>query len=98
MEEYPKSSADLEGEAKSASTRKPPLVATITVTTVLKAMAAGLRDMQRAPLLSLSFGLLYAAFGWLILFLMIRMNYGSYTYPMATGFALTCAFCGGRAL
>jgi uncharacterized membrane protein len=86
----------MEGEARPQSTRTPPQVATITVATVLKAMAAGLRDTQRAPLLSLSFGLLYAAFGWLILFLMIRMNYGSYTYPMATGFALVAPFAAGR--
>ncbi|MEP7174087.1 MAG: hypothetical protein ABI705_11415 [Aestuariivirga sp.] len=85
----------MEGEAKPQSTRPPPQVATITVATILKAMAAGLLDMQRAPLLSLSFGLLYAAFGWLILFLMIRMNYGSYTYPMATGFALVAPFAAG---
>ena len=84
-----------EGEAKPAFVRKPPQVARISVTTVLNAMAAGLRDMQRAPLLSLSFGLLYAAFGWFILFLMIRMNYGSYTYPMATGFALVAPFAAG---
>ena len=84
-----------DGETAPAPIRKSPEVATITVATVLRAMAAGLRDMQRAPLLSLSFGLLYAGFGWLILFLMIRMNYGSYTYPMATGFALVAPFAAG---
>jgi uncharacterized membrane protein len=84
-----------EGETAPVPIRKSPEVATITVATVLRALAAGLRDMQRAPLLSLSFGLLYAGFGWLILFLMIRMNYGSYTYPMATGFALVAPFAAG---
>ena len=82
-----------DGETAPAPIRKSPEVATITVATVLRAMAAELRDMQRAPLLSLSFGLLYAGFGWLIL--MIRMNYGSYTYPMATGFALVAPFAAG---
>jgi len=76
-------------------TPRPPEVAPITVNTILKAMGAGLRDMQRAPVPSLTFGLIYAAFGWVILFLMIYLNYGSYTYPMATGFALVAPMAAG---
>ncbi|MFT3986209.1 DUF2189 domain-containing protein [Aestuariivirga sp.] len=67
---------------------KAPQIVKITVSDVFRAMASGLRDMQGAPAKSLAFGLLYAAFGWLILFLMIRMEWGSYAYPFATGFAL----------
>jgi uncharacterized membrane protein len=70
----------------------PPKIAKITVTDVMKSLAKGLRDFQRAPLYSLFFGLCYAAFGWLILFLMIKLEWGSYTYPMATGFALVAPF------
>lgn len=67
---------------------KVPQIRQISVADVFRSMGAGLRDMQRAPLHSLAFGLAYAAFGWLILFLMIRMEWGAYAYPLATGFAL----------
>ncbi len=67
---------------------KTPQIAAITVADIFRAMASGLRDMQRAPLLSLMFGLAYAAFGWLILYLMFKRDWGSYAYPLATGFPL----------
>lgn len=65
-----------------------PQIVSITVSDIFRAMAKGLRDMQRAPTLSLMFGLAYAAFGWLILYLMIKRDWGSYAYPLATGFPL----------
>jgi len=64
----------------------------ITVSDVLRSLRDGLRDFQRAPLYGLFFGLVYAAFGWFILFLMIEMDIGSYAYPMVTGFALVAPF------
>ena len=72
----------------STAPPKTPQIAAITVADIFRAMANGLRDMQRAPLLSLMFGLAYAAFGWLILYLMFKRDWGSYAYPLATGFPL----------
>jgi len=67
---------------------RPPQIDPITVADIFRAMASSLRDMQRAPLYSLPFGLAYAAFGWIILYLMIARGWGSYAYPLATGFPL----------
>lgn len=76
-----------EAESGGAPSQQP-RIATIAAGDVLVALAAGARDMLATPALSLSFGLAYAAFGWLILYLMIAMNWGVYAYPLATGFAL----------
>jgi uncharacterized membrane protein len=81
--------------APAVSTRKAIPIAKVTESDILKSIGKGLRDMQAAPLQSLAFGLLYAGFGWLILFLMIKMNYGSYTYPMVTGFPLVAPMAAG---
>lgn len=67
---------------------KPPQIALIDISDILNAMALGLKDMQRAPIFSLFFGLIYAGFGWLILYLMIMRDWGPYAYPLATGFPL----------
>jgi uncharacterized membrane protein len=64
------------------------IVEKITTRDIGHAIVAGMRDILAAPILSLSFGLVYAAFGWLIIFLMIGLEWGSYAYPLATGFAL----------
>lgn len=63
-------------------------IAKIKPKDVVQAVGEGLRDMLAAPGKSLPFGLAYAAFGWLIVYLMIGMNWGAYSYPLATGFAL----------
>jgi uncharacterized membrane protein len=65
-----------------------PILNTITTRDVWQALGLGLRDMTAAPAYSQPFGLAYAAFGWLILFLMFYMGWGVYAYPLATGFAL----------
>jgi uncharacterized membrane protein len=66
----------------------PPQVARIAAGDILAAIADGMRDMQAAPALSLSFGLAAAGFGWLILILAAAMQWGAYAYPLATGFPL----------
>lgn len=73
--------------------RKHP-VNTITISDVLRSLRDGLRDMQRAPVYGMFFGLLYAGFGWLLVYLMIGLDFGSYVYPMVTGFALVAPFAG----
>lgn len=64
----------------------------ITVSDVLRSLRDGLRDFQAAPVYGLSLGLVYAGFGWLLLYLMIGLDFGSYVYPMVTGFALVAPF------
>lgn len=64
----------------------------ISVADVLRSLRDGVRDLQRAPLYGLFLGLVYAAFGWLLVYLMIGLEFGSYVYPMVTGFALVAPF------
>ena len=63
-------------------------IAKIKPSDVVKSVGEGMRDILAAPGKSLFFGLAYAAFGWLIIYLMVGMNWGAYSYPLATGFAL----------
>jgi uncharacterized membrane protein len=66
----------------------------IGVSDVLFSLRDGLRDFQKAPVYGLFFGLAYAAFGWLLVYLMVGLDFGSYVYPMVTGFALVAPFAG----
>ena len=69
-----------------------PQVNGITYTEVVRSLREGLRDFQQAPLYGLAFGLAYAVFGWFLIYLMIGLDFGSYVYPMVTGFALVAPF------
>lgn len=64
----------------------------ITMPDILRSLRDGVRDFQRAPLYGLFFGLVYAGFGWFLMYLMIGLEFGSYVYPMVTGFALVAPF------
>ncbi len=66
----------------------------IGVSDVLFSLRDGLRDFQKAPAYGLFFGLAYAGFGWFLMYLMIALDFGSYVYPMVTGFALVAPFAG----
>jgi uncharacterized membrane protein len=79
---------------ENAQAPKPgvPQVRTITYNDVMKSLREGLRDFQRAPFIGLSLGLIYAAFGWFILLLLLRFDAGAYGYPLMTGFALVAPF------
>lgn len=85
-------SIDAEAPAVASPAAKGPQVKPITFEEVALSLRDGLRDFQKAPLYGLFFGLVYAAFGWLLLYLMIGLNWGSYTYPLFTGFALVAPF------
>ncbi len=67
-------------------------VRTISVADIIASLGDGLRDFQRAPLHGLFFGLVYAGFGWLLLYMMIGLDFGSYVYPLMAGFALVAPF------
>ena len=58
----------------------------ISVSGVLFSLRDGLRDFQKATIYGLFLGRLHAAFGWLLVYLMIGLDFGSYVYPMVTGF------------
>ncbi len=64
----------------------------ISVSDVLFSLRDGLRDFQRAPVYGVFLGLVYASFGWLLIYLMVGLDFGSYVYPMVTGFALVAPF------
>ena len=59
---------------------------------ISKSMRSGLRDLKRAPVYGLTFGFLYAAGGWILLYLLNTLKINYYVYPMATGFALLAPF------
>ena len=77
-------------ETPSRKERHP--VNAITASDVLFSLRDGLRDFQKAPTYGLFFGLVYAGFGWLLIYLMVGLDFGSYVYPMVTGFALVAPF------
>jgi uncharacterized membrane protein len=69
-----------------------PKVNKIEFQDITKSMRSGLRDFATAPQYGLFFGLAYAAFGWLLLYLLNTLDINYYVYPMATGFALLAPF------
>ena len=69
-----------------------PAVKKLQYNDITKAMRSGLRDFARAPQYGIVFGLAYAAFGWLMLYLLNTLEINYYVYPMATGFALLAPF------
>lgn len=81
-------------DTTAAARQRPraPQVQTITHGDIAKSLRDGLRDFQAAPLYGLFFGAVYAGFGWFILFLLFKLEIGSYAYPMITGFALVAPF------
>ncbi len=81
-------------DATAAARQRPvmPQVKIITYSDITKSLRDGLWDFQAAPLYGLFFGAVYAGFGWFILFLLFKLEAGSYAYPMITGFALVAPF------
>jgi uncharacterized membrane protein len=69
-----------------------PIVRSVAYVDVFDALAQGLRDFRTAPLYGLFFGGVYAAGGWVLLFLLNWMEVNFYVYPMATGFAMVAPF------
>ena len=74
------------------STRKDPVVRTITRADVAEAVAAGLRDFQATPLFGLFFGGLYAMGGMVIVACVWSWGLIYLAYPLAAGFALVGPF------
>jgi uncharacterized membrane protein len=56
------------------------------------ALRAGWRDFLAAPLMGLAVGFLYAAGGWLLLFVLELKEYRGLSFPVVAGFALIGPF------
>lgn len=68
--------------------RPDPVVNTITFTDITDAIAAGLRDFQRAPIFGLTFGLLYCLGGIATVLCFSALDMPYLSYPIAAGFAI----------
>jgi uncharacterized membrane protein len=80
-------------EADSGDRVRPePAVLRIGRADVVEAVAAGLRDFQRAPLYGLATGALFAGGGALIVLSLARLGTPWLAYPLAAGFAMLGPF------
>lgn len=69
-----------------------PVVRQITPQDVGEALAAGIRDFQKAPLYGLAWGLLYALGGILVVATVSHLGVPYLAYPLAAGFVLIGPF------
>ena len=77
-----------ENQGNEVPRRPEPVVRAIRFADVTDALAAGLRDFQRAPVYGLTFGALYALGGVATVLTASALNMLYLTYPLAAGFAL----------
>ena len=64
----------------------------IEIADLMECIAEGVRDFSRAPKYGLFFGAVYAAGGWLILWIAFALGYFYLAYPLMMGFALLAPF------
>lgn len=69
-----------------------PTIRKITVADIFGSLAQGMYDLRAAPLYGLAFGAIYAAGGWLIVYLLYYFDLPFLAYPTAMGFALVAPF------
>jgi uncharacterized membrane protein len=69
-----------------------PAVRQVSLTDLIEAVAAGLRDFRRAPLHGLALGGIYALGGWILILMLVRFDLPFLVYPLAAGFALVAPF------
>jgi uncharacterized membrane protein len=67
-------------------------VRTITIYDLIDALAAGMQDFRKAPMIGLFFGGLFAVAGWLLIALLWYFGMPYLAYPLAMGFALVAPF------
>jgi len=72
--------------------QRDPEVRAITAGDVVEALAAGLRDFQRAPRLGLLFGAFYALGGITLVLCLTALQMVYLAYPLAAGFAIAGPF------
>jgi uncharacterized membrane protein len=64
----------------------------IEIADLIECIREGVRDFSRAPQYGLFFGAVYAAGGWLILWIAFALGYFYLAYPFMMGFALLAPF------
>lgn len=79
-------------DTDAAPRRAEPVVRSIEFHDIGEALAAGLRDFQRAPLYGLFFGAIYTVGGLLLIATVFAWNLSYLAYPLAAGFALIGPF------
>ena len=80
------------GSAGTRSRGQWPAVRGVALSDLLEVLAAGLRDLRRAPLYGLVLGGTYALGGWVLILLLFRFDLPFLVYPLAAGFALVAPF------
>jgi uncharacterized membrane protein len=88
----PDGTADPRPDEAEALLRRDPVVRSVTPSDIVESLAAGLRDLQAAPLYGLFFGGIYAIGGMLIVYASFALGWTWFAYPMAAGFALIGPF------
>jgi len=77
----------------AADDGKAPLqIRNIEIADLMECIAKGVRDFSRAPKYGMFFGAVYAAGGWLILWIAFATGYFYLAYPFMMGFALLSPF------
>ncbi|HRJ69104.1 MAG TPA: DUF2189 domain-containing protein [Beijerinckiaceae bacterium] len=74
--------------AEEPPRRPDPAIRSISFKDIGEALAAGLRDLQAAPVYGLTFGALYCLGGILIVLFVTALGMPYFAYPLAAGFAL----------
>lgn len=69
-----------------------PGIRQVTISDIVEALGAGMRDFRAAPLYGLTLGGLYAAAGWILIALLWKFGLPYLAYPLAMGFALIGPF------
>ncbi|MEZ5926111.1 MAG: DUF2189 domain-containing protein [Hyphomicrobiaceae bacterium] len=82
----------MEREVASKSGTQWPEVRSLGSSDLIDALATGLRDLRSAPQFGLTFGLAYAAAGWLLIALLLWLGLPYFAYPLAMGFTLVAPF------
>lgn len=67
-------------------------VGTVSVSDLIDAVGAGVRDFRAAPSFGIAIAALYVTAGWAILALLFRFQMLYFAYPLAMGFALIAPF------
>ncbi len=79
--------------AHAAEARKAPFhINKVEIADLIECISKGVQDFSRAPKYGMFFGAVYAAGGWLILWLTFSLGYHYLAYPIIMGFALFAPF------
>lgn len=69
-----------------------PTLRPVSISDLVEAIGAGIRDFRKAPVYGLFFAGLYVTAGWLLVALLWHFGMPYFAYPLAMGFALVAPF------